>query len=168
MGEPDTRRWSLRDPSGAVRNANVPTALLVRWAGQGAILPGFAISADGETWVPAETLPDLGMTWYVHAPGHPPYGPVARSAAERLLAEGRFPKGATLSQEVGGQPASAELPLVIEATASALVIRFPWKRISSFIEPEPSISRMKAVRCVRVMLWVYMVSSAYYFRPRTA
>ena len=115
MGEPDTRRWSLRDPSGAVRNANVPTALLVRWAGQGAILPGFAISADGETWVPAETLPDLGMTWYVHAPGHPPYGPVARSAAERLLAEGRFPKGATLSQEVGGQPASAELPLVIEA-----------------------------------------------------
>ena len=59
MAEPDTRRWALRDADGAVRNTNVPTAMLAQWAGQGAILPGFTISADGETWVPAETLPEL-------------------------------------------------------------------------------------------------------------
>ena len=63
MADGDTRRWSLRDPSGAVRNANVPPALLVQWAAQGLILPGFDLSADGETWAPAETLPVLVMTW---------------------------------------------------------------------------------------------------------
>ncbi len=119
MAEADTRRWSLRDPSGALRNANVPTALLAQWAEQGAILPGFAISADGETWAPAETLPELGMAWYVLAPGRPPYGPVARAAAERLLAEGRFPKGATLSRDPGGEPATAELPLAVEPPAAS-------------------------------------------------
>ena len=119
MAEADTRRWSLRDPSGALRNANVPTALLAQWAAQGAILPGFAISADGETWAPAETLPELGMEWYVRAPGRPPYGPVAKAAAERLLAEGRFPKGAALSREPGGEPATAELPLALEPPAAS-------------------------------------------------
>lgn len=119
MAEPDTRRWSLRDAAQAIRNANVPTAMLARWAEQGVILPGFAISADGETWAPAETLPELGMTWYVLAPGRPPYGPLARPAAERLIAEGRFPKGAALSQDPGGQAASAELPLVLEPSADS-------------------------------------------------
>ena len=114
MADGDTRRWSLRDPSGAMRNANVPTALLVQWAAQGLILPGFDLSADGETWAPAETLPDLAMTWYIVAPEHAPYGPVAKAAAERLLAEGRFPQGATLTQDPGKAPVSAELPLAVE------------------------------------------------------
>ena len=114
MADGDTRRWSLRDPSGAVRNANVPTALLVQWAAQGLILPGFDLSADGETWAPAETLPELAMTWYVVAPNHAPYGPVAKAAAERLVAEGRFPQGAAVTQDPGEAPVSTELPLAVE------------------------------------------------------
>lgn len=53
------------------------------------------------------------------------------------------------------------------ATASALLVVRPRKRSSSVIEPEPSISRMKAVRWLRVLLCVYMVGS-YRLSPRTA
>ena len=119
MADADTRRWSLRDPSGAVRNANVPTALLTQWAAQGVILPGFEISADGETWAPAAALPELAMTWYVVAADHPPYGPVAKPAAERLLAEGRFPPGAVLSQDPGDAPVTADLPLAVEPSPAS-------------------------------------------------
>ena len=119
MAEPDTRRWALRDADGAVRNTNVPTAMLAQWAGQGAILPGFTISADGETWVPAETLPELAMTWFVVAAGRAPYGPLAKAAAERLLAEGRFPKGAMLSRDPDAQPVGTDLPLTVEGVGEA-------------------------------------------------
>lgn len=110
MGE-DTRRWTLRDAAGTVRSANIPTDLLAQWASQGAVLPGFEISADGETWAPAETLPELRMTWYVAIPGKPSYGPLTKAAAERLLAEGHFPRGAHFAEGPAEEPACAELPL---------------------------------------------------------
>ncbi len=114
MAELDTRRWSLRDPSAEISNHNIPTAMLVRWAREGIIKPGFTLSTDGETWVPAETLPELGMAWYVIAAGSPPYGPIAREAAERLIRDGHFPADALLSQDPGEEPVSTELPFPVE------------------------------------------------------
>lgn len=119
MAEADTRRWSLRSPGAEISNHNIPTAMLVQWARQGIIKPGYALSSDGEAWVPAETLPELGMAWYILAPGRPPYGPVTREAAERFVAEGHFPADALLSQDPGEQPASTELPLPIESPQDA-------------------------------------------------
>lgn len=119
MAEADTRRWSLRSPGAEISNHNIPTAMLVQWARQGIIKPGYALSSDGETWVPAETLPELGMAWYVLAPGRPPYGPVTHEAAERFVAEGHFPADALLSQDPGEQPASTELPLPLEPPQDA-------------------------------------------------
>ena len=121
MAEADTRRWSLRSPGAEISNHNIPTAMLVQWARQGIIKPGYTLSSDGETWVPAETLPELGMAWYILAPGHPPYGPVTHEAAERFVAEGHFPADALLSQDPGEQPASTELPLPIETPQDAHV-----------------------------------------------
>ena len=43
------------------------------------------------------------------------------------------------------------------ATASALVMQRPRKRMLSAIDPEPSMARMNAVRWLRVMLCVYML-----------
>lgn len=117
MSEGDTRRWSLRDLGAGIRNNNIPTATLLQWAERGIVKPGCEISADGETWVPAASFPELEMVWYILAPGRPPYGPVHRAAAERFIAEGRFPYDATLSQDPGEQPAVMELPLPIEPPA---------------------------------------------------
>ncbi len=116
MNDGDTRRWSLRSPGAEISNNNIPTAMLVQWARQGIVKPGYALSSDGETWVPAEALPELGMTWYVLVSGRPPYGPITREAAERFVSEGHFPADAMLSQDPGEDPVSAELPLPMEPT----------------------------------------------------
>ncbi len=114
MADGDTRRWSLRDPGAEISNNNIPTAMLVQWAARGIIKPGYAISADGETWLPAESLPELEMTWYIIAPGRAPYGPVTRGAAETFVREGHFPSDALISQDPGEEPISMELPLAEE------------------------------------------------------
>ena len=114
MADNDVRRWSLRDPRAEISSNNIPTAMLVQWAQQGIVKPGCTLSADGETWVPAESLPELEMTWYVLSAGRPPYGPVTRAAAEHFIAEGHFPSDAVVSQSPGETPVSAELPLPLE------------------------------------------------------
>ena len=114
MADFDTRRWSLRNPGAEISNNNIPTAMLVEWAERGIIKPGYAISSDGITWVPAEALPELKMTWYVIVSGRAPYGPVSQAAARRFIEEGHFPKEAIISQDPGEQPVSMELPLPIE------------------------------------------------------
>lgn len=114
MADLDTRRWSLRNPGAEISNNNIPTAMLVEWAERGIIKPGFSISSDGITWAPAETLPELRMTWYVIAAGRAPYGPVTQSAARHFIEEGHFPTDAIISQDPGEQPVSMELPLPIE------------------------------------------------------
>ncbi len=114
MAEGDTRRWSLRNPGAEISNNNVPTAMLVQWAQRGIIKPGYTVSADGETWLPAETLPELEMEWYIIAPGHAPYGPVTKTAAEHFVQGGHFPGDSLITQDPGEQPISMELPLPIE------------------------------------------------------
>ncbi len=114
MAESDTRRWLLRDPGAEISNNNIPTAMLVQWANRGIIKPGYAISADGETWLPVEALPELAMIWYIIAPGRAPYGPVTRQAAEQFIREGHFPSDALISQDPGEEPVSMELPLAVE------------------------------------------------------
>ncbi|MBQ9694623.1 MAG: hypothetical protein IJV69_07695 [Kiritimatiellae bacterium] len=114
MADFDTRRWSLRNPGAEISNNNIPTAMLVEWAERGIIKPGYSISSDGITWVPAETLPELKMAWYVIVSGRAPYGPVTQTAARRFIEDGHFPKDAIISQDPGEKPVSMELPLPIE------------------------------------------------------
>ncbi|MDO4528168.1 MAG: hypothetical protein Q4C03_05235 [bacterium] len=113
MFETDSRRWSLRNPHAEISNHNIPTAMLVQWARQGIIKPGFTLSTDGEAWIPAEALMELDMSWYIVSPDAPPYGPVTREAAEHFIAEGHFPEDATITQDPGNLPVTAELPLPI-------------------------------------------------------
>ena len=117
MAESDTRRWFLRSPSDEISNNNIPTAMLVQWARQGIIKPGYTLSSDGETWVPAEQLPELEMSWFLLAPGHAPYGPLNRAAAELILAQHNLPPETLLTQNPGEEPATNELPLAITQSA---------------------------------------------------
>lgn len=114
MADGDTRRWSLRNPGAEISNNNIPTSMLLQWAERGIIKPGYTLSADGETWIPAEALPELGMSWYIIAAGRNPYGPITRAAAERFIADGHFPSDALITEDPGEEPISMELPLPIE------------------------------------------------------
>lgn len=114
MADGDTRRWSLRNPGAEISNNNIPTSMLLQWAERGIIKPGCTLSADGETWLPADALPELGMTWYIIASGRNPYGPITHAAAERFIADGHFPSDALITEDPGEEPVSMELPLPME------------------------------------------------------
>ena len=89
-----TQQWFLRIAGGSVFGP-VSTKGLVVWAEQGRIVPGNEVSNNRETWLPAETVPELEMTWYVNA-GAKTEGPFNRIAAESFLKSGKAPAGAKL------------------------------------------------------------------------
>ncbi len=92
---PDKRRWFLKVSDETVYGS-VTTRTLIFWAEQGGIHPGYAVSLDREHWVEAGRVPELAMQWCVVAPDGQIYGPLNRVAAERFLAEKRFPEGSSL------------------------------------------------------------------------
>ena len=80
-GTSDTRNWFLRIASGTVFGP-VSTQGLVTWAEQGRAQAGNAISTDRKTWLPAESLPDLEIAWYVEDDKGGLVGPFHRRVAE--------------------------------------------------------------------------------------
>jgi len=90
----DSTQWFLRIAGGTVFGP-VSTKGLIVWAEQGRIVPGNEVSTDRENWMPAETVPELEMHWYVNA-GAKTEGPFNRTAAESFLKSGKAPAGARL------------------------------------------------------------------------
>lgn len=65
---------------------------LLEWAKMGRIQPGQEVSADGDTWKPAEEIPFLDMRWSIDIGDGTPRGPFNKCAAEALLRSGRLPQ----------------------------------------------------------------------------
>jgi hypothetical protein len=99
----DSNQWFLRIAGGTVFGP-VSTKGLIVWAEQGRIVPGNEVSNDRETWISAETVPELEMDWYVNA-GAKTEGPFNRNAAENFLKSGKAPSGAKLIQAKDVDPA---------------------------------------------------------------
>lgn len=93
--EPDTRNWFLRIVSGVVYGP-VPTKSLRSWAEQGRVQPGDEISLDQKTWQPVQDLEELDISWYLEDSSGALTGPFNKSAAERLITEGRVGDGTSL------------------------------------------------------------------------
>ena len=53
--------------------------------------PGCLVSADGETWTPAENIAELEMEWMVQLPGRAMYGPLNLNAIIDLVRDGALP-----------------------------------------------------------------------------
>ena len=47
----------------------VPITDLQDWARQGRVSPGYEVSSDKKSWIPAEDLPELEMVWLVELSG---------------------------------------------------------------------------------------------------
>lgn len=83
----DKRQWHLRISDDTVFGP-VVTRNLVLWAEQGRVLPGQTVSEDQETWIPAESVPELEMVWYIEDPQGHLRGPLNKKAAEKILHKG--------------------------------------------------------------------------------
>jgi len=92
---PDTRQWFLRI-AGKTIFGPVSTPGIVVWAEQGRILPGHEVSTDRQAWLPAETVPELDIAWYIDDGAGNLRGPLNRTAAETILKSGKAPAGARL------------------------------------------------------------------------
>ena len=99
----DSSQWFLRIAGGTVFGP-VSTKGLIVWAEQGRIVPGNEVSNDRESWISAETVPELEMNWYVNA-GAKTEGPFNRTAAESFLKSGKAPADAKLINAKDVDPA---------------------------------------------------------------
>lgn len=93
--ENDTRTWFLRISSGVVFGP-VPTKALRLWAEQGRVQPGNEISPDRSNWIPAQSLDELDIVWYLEDSQGNLTGPFNKKAAEKLIADGRVGDGTSI------------------------------------------------------------------------
>lgn len=93
-------KWFLRIASGAVYGP-VAVDSLKSWAEQGRIIPGNEVSSDGKEWLPASSIPELGLEWYLEDSNGNRNGPYNRAAAEKLVASGRVGDGVSLVHDDG-------------------------------------------------------------------
>ncbi len=91
----DTRSWFLRIASGVVFGP-VPTKALRLWAEQGRVQPGNEISLDRKNWIPAPSLEELDIVWYLEDNQGNLTGPFNKRAAEKLIADGRVGEGTSI------------------------------------------------------------------------
>ena len=83
---------------------------LLEWAKMGRIQPGQEVSADGDTWKPAEEIPFLDMRWSIDIGDGTPRGPFNKCAAEALLRSGRLPQCSKLVEVVPAFEEEKESP----------------------------------------------------------
>jgi hypothetical protein len=100
----DSRQWFLRTGDKTIFGP-VPTSNFITWAEQGRILSGHEVSCDRKNWVPAEQVPELGITWYVDDGTGKLRGPLNRVAAEQVLKSDKAPAGAKLVKAADADPA---------------------------------------------------------------
>jgi hypothetical protein len=93
--ETDTRSWFLRIASGVVFGP-VPTKALRLWAEQGRVQPGNEISLDRKNWIPAPSLEELDIVWYLEDNQGNLTGPFNKRAAEKLISDGRVGEGTSI------------------------------------------------------------------------
>ena len=94
--------WFLKIHDGGVFGP-VPASGLRSWAEQGRIAPGNELSRDKTTWVAAETIPELALTWWVEREDGSVQGPFNRKALDLLVKDGSVPAEARLVERAPGE-----------------------------------------------------------------
>jgi len=95
-------RWFLRADDGAVYGpATMET--LKAWCLDGRIEPGNELSRDQETWVPAQSVPELEMDWHARLDDGTRIGPFPLSLVPGLLENGIIHGNSILEHRVTGE-----------------------------------------------------------------
>lgn len=87
--------WYVRCSDGNVYGP-ASLSMLVEWAEEGRIEPSGHLSKDGESWIPARSMPELGMSWIVETSPGELYGPYNRKMVSGLVSSGQLPADAVI------------------------------------------------------------------------
>jgi hypothetical protein len=84
------RQWFLRKHDDGTVFGPLPFEQLARWASSAQIAPRDSVSSDGETWMKAPMLPELGMDWIVEVTSESLYGPTTLGAIGEFMRLGEI------------------------------------------------------------------------------
>jgi hypothetical protein len=90
MDEPSSQRWFLRKYEDGSLFGPISFEQLAEWASTAQIAPHDAISTDGQTWIKAPMLPQLGMDWLVEVTSERYYGPTTLGAIHEFIRLGEI------------------------------------------------------------------------------
>jgi len=85
--------WYVRSEDGKVYGP-ADTKALVLWARDGRIEPASFVSQDRKSWMPAQLMSELGMSWLVEIKPGKVFGPFNREVVIRLTKNGELPTSA--------------------------------------------------------------------------
>ncbi len=87
--------WFVRSEAGQVYGpANLAT--LCSWAEEGRVEPTGFVSSDRISWMPAQTMPELGMSWLVEIEPGKVFGPFNRAYVSQMTKDGLLDPAAKL------------------------------------------------------------------------
>jgi hypothetical protein len=85
-----TRQWFLRKYDDGALFGPLPFEQLARWASSAQVAPRDSVSSDGESWIKAPMLPELGMDWIVEVTSESLYGPTTLGAIREFMRLGEI------------------------------------------------------------------------------
>ncbi len=132
----NNQQWYVRSADGNVYGpADISTLIL--WAEEGRIDPSGYVSNDSQSWLPAQFIPELEMTWIVEVEPGKFYGPFNRKLVIRLSQSGSIPDGAVIYRRhdlpIDKDPEPVKV--VVEKVVEKIV------EVEKIIEVEPSARR---------------------------
>ena len=113
---PPSRHRSCRKILITVTTNNpIPAYRTAGWARQNRLAPGNEVSNGRKNWLPAETLPELGMEWMVPLTRGRLYGPIHRLAALYLVRQGNVARDAVMINKITGEEITVQSLLEADA-----------------------------------------------------
>jgi hypothetical protein len=84
------QKWFLRKHEDGGTFGPVQFDQITRWAAAAQVAPHDTLSSDGQTWIKASMLPQLGMDWLVELTSEHYYGPTTFGALREFIRLGEI------------------------------------------------------------------------------
>jgi hypothetical protein len=84
------QKWFLRKHEDGSTFGPVQFEQITRWAAAAQVAPHDTLSSDGQTWIKAPMLPQLGMDWLVELTSEHYYGPTTLGALREFIRLGEI------------------------------------------------------------------------------
>jgi len=110
----ESTTWHLMKQEDGTTFGPVPFEQIREWAMAAQIAPHDRLSTDGQTWVKAPTIPELGMDWLVVTAPDQLYGPTTSGTVREFLVSGEITESTPLINCVTGeQVAVCDVPALV-------------------------------------------------------